>query len=490
MTIPTNNNKNSQEGSSILPGWVTAGLLVFFVLTAVFASYMIFVTAKQWGTNRTDKETNITTSFLENSIQTDDESISSLDESNTSLTEKEIQSIPDKKSVNYVPDGLRTTILVMGVDKREGMETERAFRTDTMMLITIDLLGKKVGLLSIPRDLWVKIPGFESKDRINTANFKGDAYRLPGGGPALAAETIAVNLGIQIDNYIRLNFTAFEFLIDEIGGIEINVPTEIDDQKYPDCCSGYDPLFIPQGVQQMDGDLALKYSRTRSTYGGDFDRAARQQQVLLAVREKVLDMKMIPTLIAKAPKLYSTLSDSYDTDMKLEQIIDIIQLSAEINSDDIQTAVINGDYLMNEFTTSEGAQVVLLDSQAFRQLREQMFYKPAPYTNTKIDIDTNLLAIEESANIDIQNGSTTSGLANSMADYLKEQGFAVESVGNADKFDYENTIIYDYSGNYYTTRWLSEKFKVQPSHIIDINDPNSPVDIRIILGSDFIIPSS
>ncbi|HCU99060.1 MAG TPA: hypothetical protein DGM69_06930, partial [Chloroflexi bacterium] len=73
MTIPTNNNKNSQEGSSILPGWVTAGLLVFFVLTAVFASYMIFVTAKQWGTNRTDKETNITTSFLENSIQTDDE---------------------------------------------------------------------------------------------------------------------------------------------------------------------------------------------------------------------------------------------------------------------------------------------------------------------------------------------------------------------------------------------------------------------------------
>ena len=184
------------------------------------------------------------------------------------------------------------------------------------------------------------------------------------------------------------------------------------------------------------------------------------------------------------------MSVSYDTDMKLEQIIDIIQLSAEINSDDIQTAVINGDYLMNEFTTSEGAQVVLLDSQAFRQLREQMFYKPAPYTNTKIDIDTNLLAIEESANIDIQNGSTTSGLANSMADYLKEQGFAVESVGNADKFDYENTIIYDYSGNYYTTRWLSEKFKVQPSHIIDINDPNSPVDIRIILGSDFIIPSS
>jgi hypothetical protein len=142
---------------------------------------------------------------------------------------------------------------------------------------------------------------------------------------------------------------------------------------------------------------------------------------------------------------------------------------------------------MNEFTTSEGAQVVLLDSQAFRKLREQMFYKPAPYT--KSTIDTNILALDEIATIEIQNGSARDGIANMTSEYLTEQGFSVVSVGNADQFNYQNTIIYDYSGSYYTTRWLAEHFKVQPTHIIDISDPNSPVDVRIIIGQDFVLPS-
>ena len=162
-------------------------------------------------------------------------------------------------------------------------------------------------------------------------------------------------------------------------------------------------------------------------------------------------------------------------------------LVREIDGDNIQSVVINGDYLMNEFTTSEGAQVVLLDSQAFRKLREQMFYKPAPYIQSTID--TNILALDEVATIDIQNGSASDGIANMASEYLKEQGFSVVSVGNADQFDYQNTIIYDYSGSYYTTRWLAENFNVQPTHIIDMSDPNSPVDVRIIIGHDFVLPS-
>ena len=173
---------------------------------------------------------------------------------------------------------------------------------------------------------------------------------------------------------------------------------------------------------------------------------------------------MIPQLIVRAPKLYSTLSGSYDTDLTLEQLVDLIGLVNEIDRDSIQSEVINGDYLMNEFTTSEGAQVVLLDSQAFRKLREQMFYKPAPYI--KSTIDTNILALDEIATIEIQNGSALDGIANMTSEYLKEQGFSVVSVGNADQFDYQNTIIYDYSGSYYTTRWLAEKFKVQTTHIL------------------------
>jgi LCP family protein required for cell wall assembly len=482
--MPTSNdNKTSTHETTVLPAWATAGLLIFFIVAAAFASYMVYVTAKQWATNRSSTTSRAINTQLDPSDNMTMKESEPKKENVTKLVETEVSDT----TIQGSSDGLRTTVLLMGIDKRQGMEQERAFRTDTMMLITIDPVRNNMGMLSIPRDLWVNIPGFESRDRINTANFKGDAFRIPGGGPSLAMETIAVNLGIQVDNYIRINFTAFESLINEIDGIEVDVPQAIEDPRYPDCCTGYDPLYIPEGLTHMDGSLALKYARTRATYGGDFDRAARQQQVLLAVRDKILTMKMLPKLIARAPKLYSTLSGGYDTDLTLENIVDLMGLVREIDSKNIQSAVINGDYLMNEFTTSEGAQVVLLDSQAFRKLREQMFYKPAPYIQSTIDI--NILAHDEIATIEIQNGSARDGIANMTSEYLEEQGFSVVSVGNADQFDYENTIIYDYSGSYYTTRWLAEHFNVQPTHIIDIVDPNSPVDVRIIIGRDFVIPS-
>ncbi len=480
-----NDNKTSLPESTVLPAWATAGLLIFFVVAAAFASYMVYVTAKQWATNRSSNTTPIR--MINGQVDALDNTTIQDSKTKKQNESKLIGTEISDATTSGTSDGIRTTILLMGIDKRQGMDQERAFRTDTMMLITIDPIGKRLGMLSIPRDLWVNIPGYESRDRINTANFKGDAFRLPGGGPALAMETIAVNLGIQVDNYIRINFTAFEALIDEIDGVEIDVPQTIDDPRYPDCCTGYDPLYIPQGVRHMDGSLTLKYARTRATYGGDFDRAARQQQVLLAVRDKILNMKMLTKLVARAPKLYSTLSGSYDTDLTLEKIVDIMGLVREIDGDNIQSVVINGDYLMNEFTTSEGAQVVLLDSQAFRKLREQMFYKPAPYIQSTID--TNILALDEVATIDIQNGSASDGIANMASEYLKEQGFSVVSVGNADQFDYQNTIIYDYSGSYYTTRWLAENFNVEPTHIIDMSDPNSLVDVRIIIGHDFVLPS-
>ena len=201
-------NKPVSTQSNVLPAWATAGLLIFFIVAAAFASYMVYVTAKQWATNR--DSSNTTSRAIENNIETltaiPIQDLTTNKDNETKLIETELS---DNSTTN-TSNGLRTTILLMGIDKRQGMEQERAFRTDTMMLITIDTVGEKVGMLSIPRDLWVNIPGFEARDRINTANFKGDAYRLPGGGPKLAMETIAVNLGVQVDNYIRINFTAFE----------------------------------------------------------------------------------------------------------------------------------------------------------------------------------------------------------------------------------------------------------------------------------------
>ena len=478
-----NGARNPQEASSGLPNWAVAALLALFVAAAAFASYMVYATVKEWSAGRSQSDTANLIGDHPAALTLVPAVEKVADDSQSASASGSAEIVG---TVVPVATGLRTTVLLMGVDQRAGMKGERAFRTDTMMLVTVDPVDNTAGMLSIPRDLWVTIPGFEGRDRINTANFKGDAFRLPGGGPALAIDTVVANLGIQVDYYVRINFTVFETLIDEIGGIVIDVPQTIDDPSYPDCCDGYDPFYISAGRQHMDGSTTLKYARTRATFGADFDRATRQQQVLLAVREKMLSLEILPTLIARAPKLYSALAGSYDTDLNLEEIVDLISLANEIEREDIQSDVIDADYIMNEFTTADGAQVVLLDARAFRPLREQMFYNPAPQPNSAID--PAVLAVDEAATIEVQNGSARVGIAQATADYLGENGFNVVSVGNADQFNYQATIIYDYAGRYYTTRWLAEYFDVQPARIIAMSDPNSPVDVRIIIGQDFSLP--
>ncbi|MDA1217789.1 MAG: LCP family protein, partial [Chloroflexi bacterium] len=348
----------------------------------------------------------------------------------------------------------RVTVLVMGIDQRAGLELDTAYRTDTMMLVTLDPLGKRAGMLSIPRDLYVQIPGFAGRDRINTANFKGDAQKLPGGGPALAMETVTANLGIATDYYLRINFTAFEAFIDELGGIELDVPVALDDPTYPDCCYGYDPFYIAAGRQLLDGKTALKYARTRKTNGGDFDRATRQQQVLLAVRDKLFDLNFMPQLLLRAPALYSMLSGSLDTNLSLDQLVGLALLAQSIERKNIQSAVIDGKYILKEFVTADGKQVVALDEQGFRELRTEMFYTPGPEPSATLDVERQ--AAEENASIEVLNGAAQAGIAQKTADYLLKNGFNVVSVGNADRYNYDTTIIYDYTGRYYTTRWLSE----------------------------------
>ena len=167
----------------------------------------------------------------------------------------------------------RVNLLIMGLDARDLEAT--APRTDSMILFTMDPVNLTAGMISIPRDLWVEIPT-SGYGRINTAHYLGDLYDYPGGGPALAALTVERNLGIHIDYYVRINFEAFVTFVDEIGGIDIEVPETIDDPLYPDNNYGYEPLYIEAGLQHFYGDMALKYARTRHSGNGDFDRARRQ----------------------------------------------------------------------------------------------------------------------------------------------------------------------------------------------------------------------
>ncbi|PJF39988.1 MAG: hypothetical protein CUN54_06995, partial [Phototrophicales bacterium] len=148
----------------------------------------------------------------------------------------------DGRSIVLEPwDGQsRFTVLVMGLDRRPG-ETGLAYRTDTMMLVSVDPITNSIGLLSIPRDLFVDVPGYGQLQRVNTPMVLGELQQ-PGFGPQLAMQTVQYNLGIRVHDYIAVDFNTFVTLVDAIGGIDINVPRTINDPLYPDMFFGYDPF--------------------------------------------------------------------------------------------------------------------------------------------------------------------------------------------------------------------------------------------------------
>jgi LCP family protein required for cell wall assembly len=376
----------------------------------------------------------------------------------------------------------RVNVLVMGIDQRE--HEQGPWRTDTMLVLTIDPVTMSGGMLSIPRDLWVPIPGYE-EGRINTAHYLGEVYDYPGGGPALAAKTVQYNLGVPIHHYARLNFTAFERLVDLIGGIDVYVEEEIADPTYPDEAYGYDPLYIPAGWQHLDGEMALKYARTRYTAGGDFDRAQRQQQVLLAVFEQVTRLDLLPQLALRAPELQQMLKDSVVTDLTLDEIIALAQLASEVDRENIRYVVIDEHY--TQFcATPEGQQVLIPLRDRIRQLRDYIFTAEAPLPEQADDPATRLEA--EAATIEVLNGTTTAGLAALTAGHLQQQGLEVARTDNADRSDYAESLVIVYTGKTYTAEYVVRTLGLPLTAVVHGADADAEYDISIIVGADYQPP--
>ncbi len=283
---------------------------------------------------------------------------------------------PDASDTVQLPqpwDGKeRINILLMGIDQRVG-DNEPAHRTDTMMVVTIDPVTMEAGILSIPRDIWVPIPGFQDPNyRINTANFLGDANDYPGGGVSLARKTVESFLGVQIHYAARINFTAFESFVDRIGGVTVDVPEDIYDAEYPTEDYRTEVFQLAKGTQTMDGETALKYARTRHSSGGDFDRARRQQQVILAVKEKLKNPQVLASLVAAAPELLVDLSTSIKTDMTLDQMQQLAVLGTRIEREKIKSEVL--DQRFTEFaTTPDGASVNIPVRERIAELRDSFF---------------------------------------------------------------------------------------------------------------------
>lgn len=375
----------------------------------------------------------------------------------------------------------RVTVLAMGLDSRDWEDNgEGPARTDSLIIFTVDPATRTAGMLSLPRDLWVNIPGY-GYGKINTAHFIGEAYAEPGGGPGLAVKTVEKFLGIDINYYARIDFNAFERFVDEIGGIEMDVPEEIT----VDPIGPRNTVTLQPGVQTLDGPTALAYARNRETIGSDFDRAERTQQVVMGIRNKILKLNMLPKLVVKAPMLYSQLSSGVNTNLSLEEMIKLAWLAAQIPTENIQRGVITPDMVTNSWSP-EGFEILLPDTDKVRQLRDAIFTTTGPASPAAETVvsDPAERMSQEDARVSVLNGTYTAGLAARTGDYLKNLGINVTVTGNAQELS-EYTTIIDYSGKPYTVKYLVDLMKVDPDHIYNRFDPNSEVDIAILLGADW-----
>lgn len=198
-------------------------------------------------------------------------------------------------------------IVILGVDARPGQGV--VTRTDSFMVLNVTPGRGKVSLLSIPRDVFIKVPGY-GEQRINTINVLGEQENPGVGGPALVKASLQESFGISVERYIRLDFNGFIALIDAVGGIDIEVPKRIVDYEYPALEGGTITIEFQPGRQHMDGERALQYARTRHQ-DDDYRRAERQQQVVDALVKKLSD----PRSIVRWPLVLEAIFSHTDTDL-------------------------------------------------------------------------------------------------------------------------------------------------------------------------------
>ncbi|MCS6910371.1 MAG: LCP family protein [Anaerolineales bacterium] len=365
-------------------------------------------------------------------------------------------------------------ILLIG---RDTARDSKSYRTDVLIVVSINKRANSVTLLTIPRDLFVYIPGW-TMNRINTAASYGDSIDYPGGGVALLEQTILYNLGIPIHGWARIDFSGFKQVIDTLGGVEVPVSCAMQDWRLK---NPYDPTVDVQdannwelytvevGVQHMDGDLALWYARSRKR-SSDYDRSRRQHQVLRAMLEKALQLNML----AKVPELYQKYIQIVDTDLGLGDVLQFVPLAAKLDRARIKSRFIGRDHVW-PWTTPQGANVLLPDRNAISALLAEAFQPPPQ----------NML-VRSGPAVEVWNGTTNSAFWALAEDNLNWAGLAPVR-GQADRTDYATTMIYDFttSPKGSIRAELQRALNVSDANVIVAPDPNAPYPYRVVLGADY-----
>lgn len=360
----------------------------------------------------------------------------------------------------------RINILLIGIG---GVGHPGGTLADTIMIASIDPTNKKLAMMSIPRDLRVPLPGGGS-GKINSAHAIGESQEA-GKGPQALMDTVSKVLDLPIHYYVRVDFAGFEKFIDALGGVTVDVPKMLYDPFFPDAkMIGYQPLTVKAGTQTMNGLLALKYARSRETTS-DFDRAARQQLILLAVRSKLISANTLANP-QKISELTSILGDHVKMDLSLTDLQHLMEIVKDVDQNQIATKVLDNGPDGPLKSLSDNGYYLVPKTGNFKEIQRIAH---------ELFADPNLT--KEQAKIEILNGTGEAGKAQELRLDLEALGYKIISIDKTDKI--ATTTLYDYSGGKapFTARFLTDRLHAK---LTTATRPvGSTADLRLVLGDDY-----
>ncbi|PIT98532.1 MAG: hypothetical protein COT71_00145 [Candidatus Andersenbacteria bacterium CG10_big_fil_rev_8_21_14_0_10_54_11] len=372
---------------------------------------------------------------------------------------------------------------------------------DTVMVASIRPQDNSAALLSIPRDLLVQVPGEEYSSKINAVHAYGESQKK-NNGPVVLGKLVEEIIGQPIHYYVRVDFTAFKNIIDAIGGVDIAIPNSFFDYWHK--------ISFPAGTERMNGERALAYVRARyveGPEGGDFKRAARQQQVLLALRDKVFSVQTALDF-TKANTILNSLSDNIRTNMELWEMKRFYELARLLTDNNVKSTVLTTGprgVLVGETMVLSGSPAAILkprtgDYSEIQTIAQNIFDigttpSPAAANSTPADESVAELKPEPTREpaetpiakptVELRNGTNITGLAARWQDRLKSNGYTVSSIGNAAQRDRENTAVYTIdSAAEAAAADIASRFSGNAENGLPESESPSNAAILILLGRD------
>jgi LCP family protein required for cell wall assembly len=373
----------------------------------------------------------------------------------------------------------RLNILLIGADEQAG-----GHNTDTMITVSIDPVSKQVAMFSLPRDTQeVPVPagpaqrvwGSTYGQKINSwfVNNRHRSDLWPGNDRTRGYNSLKAIIGnlydLKIRYFVEVNFDGFKKVIDALGGVTINVQVPVVDDTYPGL-NGTERLYIPSGIQHMDGEEALRYARSRHT-STDFDRGARQQRVLLSLREQADPQDLIPRL----PELVDALKRAVRTDIPLNQIDDLLGLASQIDTANIRSYVFAPPLYQQEVLS--GYYTLPYVDRIRRAVRDAFKISP-------LDEALRQTLAGEGAQVWVVNGTSDAGRGQRLASYLEYHGLAASAPrGKPPGAVPAKTVVTVYNGAESkltaTIAYLQQLFDVT---VKTVSDPAIRADVVVTVG--------